>query len=239
MIQSTIFYIFNCSVKGCDMIVGFHEESYNILCLNKNTTNFIHNEKSHELSKQNIRMLQSTCDDFVEYSKNTGDIATFCSTHKDLENIPRRKLYDMKTKLNLELNDVNNLIETLNKNEYFISSVIKNQNGHLCGCVIINKLLINSYYCDILTVDDTVGVCKLNFPVETIVCKDANRLMQQLAFGFLSNKKISGFELFFKTFKELSEKERSRTNHPGKLGSIFVCDRANAQMQLRKCFQHQ
>ena len=126
-------YIFNCSVNGCYMRVGFHKESDNILCLNKNTSYFEHNEKSHELNKPNIRMLQKIFDDFIEYSKNGGDIANFFITHKDLENIPKKKLYDIKTKLNLELNNIESLIEILNKNENFISSIIKDQNGILCG----------------------------------------------------------------------------------------------------------
>ena len=112
---------------------------------------------------------------------------------------------------------------------YFISTVIKDENGLLCGCVVINKFIINSGICDVLAVDDTVGVCKLDYPMECIVCKDGNGKMQLVGFGYLLNKSQDGFQLFFETFKELSLKERIKASNNDNFGNIFVCDRSKPQ----------
>ena len=95
-------YIFCCSVKGCNMKVGFHEDK-NIICLNKNTTNFLHDEEFHKLNKENIRLLKSTYDDFIDHSNKGGSVHDFIKTHKELERINKKRLYDIKTKMNKEL----------------------------------------------------------------------------------------------------------------------------------------
>ena len=72
--------------------------------------------------------------------------------------------------MNNELNSINYLFETLKKyGNYFATSLIVDNNEILCDCVIINTIIINSPYCDILTIDYTIGVDKLDYPVESIV----------------------------------------------------------------------
>lgn len=225
-------YIFYCSVEGCNMKIAFHEVN-NIICLNRKTTNFEHDEQFHRLNKENVRILKSTYKDFFDYSKNGGNVNDFLKNHKELEIINKRKLYDIKTKINKELNTFEELVKRLKNNNYFISTAIKDEDGLLCGCVVINKLIITSKICDILVVDDTVGISKLDYPMECIMCKDGNGKMQLLAFGYLLNKCESGFELFFKTFKELSLKERMKVDDES-FGKIFVCDRSKPQSNAIK-----
>ena len=122
-----------------------------------------------------------------------------------------------------------NVIKLLNRNKNFISSVLMDQNDAMCGCVVVNKFVINSSYCDILIVDDTVGVDKLDYPVETVVCKDGNGHLQQVGFGFILHKIEEGFRLFYDKFRELAEKERKRTHCRGIFADIFVCDRSKPQ----------
>ena len=151
-------------------------------------------------------MFESTYNDLIERSKHHENINDLIASHEDLEEVPVKTIYNIRTKINKQLNSVYNVIKLLNRNKNFISSVLMDQNDAMCGCVVVNKFVVNSY-CDIIIVDDTVGVDKLDYPVETVVCKDGNGHLQQVGFGFLLNKTEEGFRLFFEKFRELAEKE--------------------------------
>ena len=69
--------------------------------------------------------------------------------------------------------------------------------------VSINNEIAKSYYCDVLLVDDTVGIVGFNNPVEIVLCKDENGHLQLLGFGLIPSKTCDSFTDFFKTFKEL------------------------------------
>ena len=69
------------------------------------------------------------------------------------------------------MNSVEHIIKILNNNPNFTSNIIIDQNTVMCGCVVINKLIINSLYCDVILVDDTVGISKLNCTVKILFVK--------------------------------------------------------------------
>ena len=52
------------------------------------------------------------------------------------------------------------------------------QQKRICEIVIINKLVVRSAYCDVLTIDDTVGADTLDYPIECVIAKDANGKIQ-------------------------------------------------------------
>jgi len=69
----------------------------------------------------------------------------------------------------------------------------------------------------------------LEYPIESIACKDPNGRIQLVAFGFLSGKDKEAFEDFFKKFKEMAYRERSKAGINGTIGNIILCDRCKAQ----------
>ena len=100
--------------------------------------------------------------------------------------------------------------------------------------MIINKHLVKQKYTDILVID-TVGVNKLDFPIEIIVSKDPNNHLQLVAFGYLSGKDTNTFTDFLTTFKQIAEEERNREGKDMSIGKVIVCDRFQAQTNAINC----
>ena len=227
------YYCFKCSVKGCGMKVCFHEKD-GVICCNDRISSFEHNNSCHNSNKRRNIMYELTYYDLFENSYNHGSIHEFVSNHKDLQIIPSKTIYNQRTRINKKLNSVEYIIKRLNNNPNFASNVIIDQNKVMCGCVVINKLIINSPYCDVIMVDDTVGISKLNYAVENIVCKDANGCLQVVGFGYLMDKTQKGFEMFFNNFREISQKERIKTQCKGNFAQIILCDRSKPQYNAIK-----
>ena len=58
--------------------------------------------------------------------------------------------------------------------EEFSIQIIMDQQKRSCEIVIINNLVVRSAYCDVLTIDDTVGAYSFDCHIECVIVKDAN-----------------------------------------------------------------
>ena len=206
------------------MNITFHLENQ-FICYYPQNTNFEHNGETHEWSNTKARMLEQTYSDFKVCCRYHGDINYFISTHKELKRIDRNVLYRLRTKTNAEiLNNIEAITEEVKKQNLFYSGICTDQNDDLACLVLVNKIMLDTPYCDILLVDDTVGVNSSDYPVINVVTVDANNHIQLIAFGYLPSKQTNGFILFFKILKELVENNTTK-----KFGDIFICDRCLAQ----------
>ena len=222
-------YSFKCSRKGCQMRVVFRSRK-GVLYLNEKKTIFEHSEEAHVFSgRRKYRMTESTYQDFKKLNEVHGSIDQFLLTHQELKDFPRTIFYNNRTIMNREANDVNNIIKNLEVESDFRSKIIKSRDGVVVGCTIINKYLARTNYCDVLVVDDTVGVLSLNYPIEIVVFRDPNGRVQLLGFGLISSKETEAFEDFFKGFKELLIEERQGMETQNEVGKIIVCDRLKSQ----------
>ena len=116
------------------------------------------------------------------------------------EYIDQKQLYNISYKVHKEINSPNYIIDRLSKDKHFSSRSLKDQNGAYCGCIIVNKIIVNTAYCDVLVLDDTVNVCEIDYPLECLVCQDPNGHTQIVGFGYIPNKNTEGFEIFLKGF---------------------------------------
>ena len=200
------------------------------LFLNEEKSQLEHSEDVHLIDghfKQ--RMTKETHNEFINMSKSHGDIGNFILLHPELYTFPKQLLYNERKKINRELNSIDYLISTMEKNSLFRTKIMKGDDDTIVQCVSINKVIAKSYYCDVLIVDDTVGVVGFNYPVEIVSCKDENGHLQLLGFGLIPSKTCDSFTDFFKAFKELMELERIEGGISERFGEIIVCDRLAAQ----------
>jgi len=224
--------LFKCSVQNCNMKLHYHEiNNSKQIKLLKQKSNFQHDTLSHELNPCKIRMLESTYNDFVYCCKKGMKIYDFMLLHPEVNNLNITQLYDIRKIINKELNSAKGISEALKEYEEFSTEIIMDQQKRICEIVIINKMVMRNAYCDVLTIDDTVGVDTLDYPIECVIAKDANGKIQIAGFGYLANKTEEAFILFFQKFKELVEEERNKNGGKGNFGKIFVCDRLKAQSE--------
>jgi len=85
----------------------------------------------------------------------------------------------------------------LKEYEEFSTEIIMDQQKRICEIVIINKLVVRSANCDVLTIDDTLWADSLDYPIECVIVKDANGKIQITWFGYFSDKTKESFILFF------------------------------------------
>ena len=155
------------------MTVSFHLKN-GFICKYNPKTNLEHNISAHNNNKTVYRMYQQTKIEFQEWSKHHNDINHFVLTHSDLHRINTTTLYNIRTKINEKLNDVQYISNELSQYKEFSSVIHTDQDNKLLSCVVLNRILINTHYCDILTVDDTVGIDTFDYPLINVVCKDAD-----------------------------------------------------------------
>jgi len=210
------------------MIIKFSTKKGQLI-LNKEKSNFQHSEEMHKLHKPKIRMKQDTYEDFQHLNEIHGDLKEFKLKHPDLQHFPMKSIYNERTKANRLLNDIEYIVNELNELEDFRSAIIKTKDKVIVGCVVVNVHIIRSCFCDVLVIDDSVGINSLHYPVENVVCKDPNGCLQLVAFGLLSSKTEEGFEEFLNQFKIISELERTKANLEKDFLKIVVCDRLKAQ----------
>ncbi len=222
-------YRFKCSYKGCRMKLSFKTKNGKLFInCDEKKTSFIHDTISHNHSVPKYRMIETTQKNFIMWSDHHGDISQFIQVNPELKEFPCQNLYNIRTLINKKLNNVYHIIEQLQTTPLFISKILK-KGDVIIGCIIINRVMIKSNYCDIIIIDDTVGVVKLGYPVECIACKDANGRIQLVAFGYISGKDTEAYEEFFTMFQELAKEEREQLPMPNSFGKIIVCDRSKAQ----------
>ena len=92
-------YTFKCSVKNCGMKVCFHKEN-DVICLNSKISNFQHNYYYHDINSHGVRMFESTYNDLIERSKHHENINDLIASHEDLEEVPVKTIYNIRTKIN-------------------------------------------------------------------------------------------------------------------------------------------
>ncbi len=232
-------FIFQCSVKDCGMVIVFHDKyGDNKVRINEEHSNFVHDEKKHDIHPHKSRMKETTYNEFIETSKLHSNVKLFVMKHPELRTFPRQSLYNINCNINKCLNSLDEIEKELNKHDEFSTIILQDQEGRLCEIITINKLIVKSSYCDILIVDDTVGVNSYDYPAYCVVCKDPNDHIQIVAFGYLANKTEEAFELFLKNFKLLAEQEREKNRLQINIfGRIFVCDRSKPQSNaIQKVF---
>ena len=232
-------FIFQCSVNGCGMVIVFHDKyGDNKIRFNEERSKFVHDEKRHSLNPHKSRMKEITYNEFIETSKLHSNVKLFVMKHPELRTVPRQSLYNINCKINKGLNSLDEIEKELNKYDELSSVILQDPEGRLCEIITINKLIVNSSYCDILVVDDTVGVNSYDYPAYCVVCKDPNNHIQIVAFGYLANKTEEAFKLFLSNFKLLAEQERERNGlQINSFGKIFVCDRSEPQSNaIQKVF---
>ena len=83
-----------------------------------------------------MRILEETYMQFVEWCRYDGSTRLFVSLHSDLENYPIQNLHRIRTDVNYELNDVDNVIKELKGNPLFMSKVIRKdkKNNRMYSC---------------------------------------------------------------------------------------------------------
>ena len=144
-------------------------------------------------------------------------------------------MYNICSEVSKELNSVEYISNELTKYKEFSSAIYTDQENKLTCCVVVNRLLVNTHYCDILIVGDTVGVDIFDYPAINVVCTESDNHIQLVAFGYSLNKEEEGFTLFFKILKELVEKEISERIDKTivtPFGNLFVCDMCIAQRNV-------
>ena len=97
--------------------------------------------------------------------------------------------------------------EEMKNHPYFSSTIIEDNEHRFCGCVVVNRLIIDKPFCDILVIDDTVGVSSINYPIVCITSQDGNGHLQLVTFGYIPNKTEDSFSLFLQKFKELKQRD--------------------------------
>jgi len=201
------------------------------IILNKDKTNLIHTEEIHRNDCHcKHRLTEDAYNQFIKISKHHSHIGEFLSSFPELRSYPKKLLYKERTTINKSLNDVDYLVEFLDQNPLFSKKIIKGDDKKtIVQCICINKVIARSNFCDIIIVDDTVGVVSLNYPVEVVVVRDPYGHIQLLGFGIIDSKKTSSFTDFFKSVKELIEIERKQAYLTDEVGKIVVCDRLSAQ----------
>ena len=205
IIADHITHSFKCNIKHCQMKIIFHIK-FDYLFLNEVKSHLEHSEDVHLIDghfKQ--RMTEETHNEFINMSKSHGDIGNFILLHPELYTFPKQLLYNERKKINREFNIIDYLISAMENNSLFRTKIMKGYGNTIVQCVSINKVIAKSYYCDVLIVDDTVGVIGMNCYVRIVSCKDENEHLQLLGFGLIASKTNDLFNDFFKIFKELME----------------------------------
>ena len=233
-------YIFKCSVKECPFSIYFHKtKGKNTITLFKDKCFFSHKIECHERYPPKVRMSQEVYDKFKEMSLKGLSISDFMISCPGAEEVDITRFYGIKTKINKQMDSLKYVESWLSKMQEFAYRNNYDNEGQLISIVVINRLVVTTPYCDILIIDDTVGLDNDDYPIQCIVCRDANGKIQIPGFGYLPNKREEGFEMFFEDFKKLAEEERKNNGGEGNFASIFVCDRLKAQSNaIQKVFQN-
>ncbi len=164
----THYYKFKCSIPKCKMRIVFSTKN-GVLFLNEKKSTFQHCKEIFHPSYPRMRMDEQTFQTLQEFSRRRLDISVARILNPDLNSCTNQTIYNIRHNLNELLSDPKYIEEQLSTYPNDKSKMYINDKNAIVSFAVINKEIATSNYCDIICIDDTVGVSKLNYPLEIVM----------------------------------------------------------------------